>query len=343
MRNRFISGLLAVAMTIGLFGCGMTAENEPSAISNIVGSLFLATGKQLVTDYLENTDSTPGGGYIEVGTFNFAEDIPDFSGSSVYIVNENEPFFTEEELAEAAEGYEYYSDLDEYGRCGYATASVGEETMPTEERGDISGIHPTGWWGMKESTIGPERCHLIAYMLTGENANEKNLVTGTRQMNVSGAYGDGMLAYESKVSDQIEDNGGHVLYRVTPDFRSNDELCRGVLMEAESVEDNGASLKFCVYIYNVSEGWEIDYSLGTAEYTGESTAVDDDTAYGDTAETSTSASGTKYILNINSKKIHKTGCEVLKKTAERNKKETEQTLKELEIEGYSRCNVCFGD
>lgn len=339
MHRKIISLLLAAAVTFGVAGCGGEAS-EPTPAANIVGALVFEAGKQVAKDILEDSATQNGGGHIEVGTFDFEEDIPDFNGSSVYVVNENEPFFTGDELAEAVEGYEYYSDLDEYGRCGYAMASVGAETMPTEERGDISGIHPTGWWGMKESTIGPERCHLIAYMLTGENANEKNLVTGTRQMNVSGAYGDGMLTYEAMADDQIEDNGGHVLYRVTPDFRDNDELCRGVLMEAESVEDNGAGLKFCVYIYNVSEGWEIDYNLGTAEYTGNSTEVIDDTAYGDMNETA--YNGT-YVLNTNSKKIHTADCSVLSKTAKRNKKETSKTLDELLVDGYSKCSVCLGN
>lgn len=336
MRKKFLILLLAGTLAAGTTGCGEIGN----LAAGVAGNLLFEAGKDAVIDYLEDSaGSSTRGGHIS-GTFDFGTDIPDFSGSSTYIVNDNEPFFTEEELAEAAEGYEFYSDLDEYGRCGYAMASVGEETMPEAERGDISSIHPTGWWGMKESTIGPERCHLIAYMLTGENANEKNLVTGTRQMNVSGAYGDGMLAYESKVSDQIEDNGGHVLYRVTPDFRSNDELCRGVLMEAESVEDNGETLKFCVYVYNVSEGWEIDYSLGTAEYTGESTAVSDDTAYGDTASSDIAV---MYYLNTNSKKIHSNDdCSAYKKASKKNKKESNQPLKALETDGYTKCSICFG-
>lgn len=291
MKKKFLLYLLSACMALGITGCGDSGgdkNTDTETMSSFIGGIVAIVGQHAIKQYLEGNGNISSGGPIETGTFEFAADIPDFSGgSSTYYVNENKPFFTADELEEAKESYEFYSDLDKYGRCGYAMASVSEDTMPNEERGDISGIHPTGWWGMKESTIGPERCHLIAYMLTGENANEKNLVTGTRQMNVSGDYGDGMLKFESMVSDQIEDNGGHVLYRVTPDFRDDDELCRGILMEAESVEDNGTSLSFCVYVYNVSKDWEIDYSLGTAEYTGESTAVDDDMAYGDAKEEAT--------------------------------------------------------
>lgn len=333
MKKKFIAVSLAILMCVGVAGCGEFGN----AVAGVIGVTLLNAGKDAVIERL--TDESYSENHIETGTFNFQEDIPEFTNNSTYIVNNNEPFFTQEEIEAAAEGYEFYSDLDELGRCGYAMASVGKETMPTAERGDISGIHPTGWWGMKESSIGPERCHLIAYMLTGENANEKNLVTGTRQMNVSGDYGDGMLTYESKVSDQISDNGGHVLYRVTPDFRDNDELCRGVLMEAMSVEDNGETLSFCVYVYNVQSGWEIDYSLGTAEFTGESTNVDDDTAYGDAV----AAEDVTYVLNTNSRKIHKPDCTVLSKTSERNKLETDKTLSELTKEGYQKCNVCLGD
>lgn len=337
MRKKILIELLAAVMAFGVVGCGGETGEEPSLISNIVGALAVEAGRQAAEAYLENADESNS---IAIGDFNFEKDIPDFEGKSVYVVNNNEPFFTDEELEEAKEGYEYYSDLDKYGRCGYAIASVGKEMMPTEERGDISGIHPTGWWGMKESTIGPERCHLIAYMLTGENANEKNLVTGTRQMNVSGSYGEGMLKYESMVDDQIEDNGGHVLYRITPDFRGNDELCHGVLMEAESVEDNGASLKFCVYVYNVSEGWDIDYNLGTAEYTGDSTAVTDDTAAGDLI---TPTPDVMYYLNTRSKKIHSNStCAAYIAASTRNKHDSNQAIEDLEKQGYTKCKLCFG-
>lgn len=250
---------------------GYAAAN---VIKNVVESALVPDDEasQDATEDIQTSQTQSG----NIENLDFATDIPDYSGELVYVVNNNQPFFTDEELEEAKASYEFYSELDAYGRCGYAMASVSEETMPTEERGDISSIHPTGWWGMKESSIGPERCHLIAFMLTGENANEKNLVTGTHTMNVKG-----MLPYESMVDDQVEDNGGHVLYRVTPDFRGTDDLCKGILLEAESVEDNGQALAFCVYIYNVEDGWDIDYSTATAEYIGEDTIVIDDTAYGD--------------------------------------------------------------
>lgn len=327
MRKTLIRTFLAAAACTCLVGCAEIGELAADALGWAVW--------QAGTKYIESQI----GNSIE-GPIDFEEDVPDFSGNAVYVVNNNKPLFTNEELEKAKDSYEFYSDLDKYGRCGYAMASVSKETMPVEERGDISSIHPTGWWGLKESTIGPERCHLIGFQLTGENANEKNLVTGTRQLNVSGAYGDGMLLYENMIADQIESSSGHVLYRVTPDFRSNDELCRGVLMEAESVEDSGRALSFCVYVYNVQEGWDIDYNTGTAAYTGESTAVDDDTAYGDLIMPTPDV---MYYLNTNSKKIHSDHtCSAYKKASKKNRKESNQSLETLESQGYTKCSLCFG-
>lgn len=255
---------------------GLTEEQTQSAQTGASAVINENISISSSTEAESANDSEPKGSDTDKSSADLSSAIPDYSDEAVCIVNNNVPFFTQEEISNAAQSYEYYSDLDRYGRCGYAMASVSEETMPSEERGDISDIHPTGWWGLKESSISPERCHLIAFMLTGENDNARNLVTGTHQMNVTG----GMLKYESQVDDLIEDNGGHVLYRVTPDFRSDDELCRGVLMEAESVEDKGASLLFCVYVYNAQKDWTIDYSIASAEYEGEDTNVIDDTAYG---------------------------------------------------------------
>lgn len=336
MRKSFLVTIVAGVLTLSLAGC----TEIGSAAADAAGKVIWDAGTKYISDSLGSASESPKE-TTETGTGGISAEygIPVFSGDLVAVVNNNKPFFTDDEIKDAAAGFENYSDLDAYGRCGAATASVCTSTMPTEERGDISSIHPTGWWGMKESTIGPERCHLIAYMLTGENANEKNLVTGTHSMNVTG-----MLAYESKVKDQIDNYGGHVLYRVTPDFWNYDELCHGVLMEAKSVEDNGKSLSFCVYIYNVQNEWDIDYTTGTAEYTGESTAVIDDTAYGDASNVSTvSDENATFVLNVNSKKIHLKDCSVLEKTALRNKNNTDKTLEELETEGYTPCGVCLGE
>ncbi len=189
--------------------------------------------------------------------------IKEYDGSSAYVeVNGNRPFFKDTDLTTYP--FEEYSDLDGHGRCGVAYACVGRETMPTEKRGEIGQIKPTGWMQNKYEGIVDSnppylynRCHLIAYCLTAENANEKNLITGTRYMNV-----EGMLPFEERVAKYIDDAGNHVMYRVTPYFEGDNFLASGVLMEAYSVEDNGEGICFCVYCFNVQPGIEIDYRTG---------------------------------------------------------------------------------
>ena len=188
--------------------------------------------------------------------------IPQYSGKAYAVINNNIPFFAEEDYT--TESFETYSELDFLGRCGVACANVGRDLMPTEKRGDIGSIKPTGWQQAKYEGIVESnppylynRCHLIAYCLTAENANEKNLITGTRYMNV-----EGMLPFEEQVARYLDRNDNHVLYRATPIFGGNNLLADGVLMEAYSVEDHGAGIQFCVYVYNVQPGIRIDYKTG---------------------------------------------------------------------------------
>lgn len=191
-----------------------------------------------------------------------SEGIPAYNGKPYVEVNGNKPYFTEEDKKRPS--FEAYSELDELGRCGVAYACVSRELMPTEERGEIGKVKPTGWVQNKYEGIVDSkppylynRCHLIAYCLTGENANEKNLITGTRYMNVQG-----MLPFEEKVARYLDSHEVHVLYRVTPDFKDSNLLASGVLIEAYSIEDNGEGICFCVYCYNVQPGVEIDYKTG---------------------------------------------------------------------------------
>ena len=189
-------------------------------------------------------------------------EIPEYQGSIYTEINENVPFFTKEEMT--TEPFETYSELDLLGRCGVAFANVCQELMPTEERGPIGMVKPTGWHTVKYPELIKDlylynRCHLLGYQLTGENANEKNLITGTRYMNV-----DGMLPFENEVAEYVKETGNHVLYRVTPIFKGLNLLADGVLMEAYSVEDNGAGVQFCVFVYNVQPGIEIDYATGNS-------------------------------------------------------------------------------
>lgn len=190
------------------------------------------------------------------------KDIPEYSGEPSVELNNNEPEFTEKD--KTAESFEKYSELDKYGRCQVAYANVSIDTMPTEKRGSIGMIKPTGWHLVKYDNVSGKylynRCHLIGYQLTGENANEKNLITCTRYMNTVG-----MLEYENKVAEYVKETNNHVLYRVTPIFEEENLLATGVQMEAYSVEDNGEGIKFNVFVYNVQDGIEIDYKTGESK------------------------------------------------------------------------------
>ena len=187
------------------------------------------------------------------------EDVPAYSGQPYVIINDGIPLFTEDELV--AESYEYYGQLDGLGRCTVTMACVGRDLMPTEDRGDIGKVKPTGWvQNFYDNVDGGalyNRCHLIGFQLTGENANKENLITGTRYMNV-----DGMLPFEDQVAEYVKETGNHVLYRVTPVFDGDNLVASGVQMEAQSVEDNGKGVQFHVYVYNVQPGIVIDYATG---------------------------------------------------------------------------------
>lgn len=194
--------------------------------------------------------------------------IPEYDGKAYVAVNNNYPFFTDAD--KNLNVFEHYSPLDRQGRCGVAYANICPELMPTEERGEIGQIKPSGWEQAKyEGVVDAtppylyNRCHLIAFCLAGENANEKNLITGTRYMNV-----EGMLPWEEMVARYVDKTGNHVLYRVTPDFRDEELVARGVMIEAYSVEDNGKGICFCVYCYNVQPGVEIDYNTGKSKFVG---------------------------------------------------------------------------
>ena len=184
-----------------------------------------------------------------------------YEGQPYAVVNDNDPAFTEED--KTTNSYEYYSPLDTLGRCGYAYADVGQDLMPTEARGSISSVKPTGWESVKYDIVSGKylynRCHLIGWQLTGENANKQNLITGTRYLNV-----DGMLPFEDAVAAYVKETGNHVLYRVTPIFTGENLLADGVLIEAESVEDDGAGVCFCVYCFNVQPGIVLDYATGAS-------------------------------------------------------------------------------
>ena len=252
--------------------------------------------------------------------------VPDYTEEPIYVYNNNQPLFTKQEITDDA--YESYSDLDELGRVGTATACLGPETLPTEDREDISSVTPSGWinhsYNIVDGSYLYNRCHMIGFQLSGENNNEENLFTGTRYMNV-----DGMLPYENQTKEYIDETDNHVMYRVTPDFENDNLVCDGVLMEAYSVEDNGSGLSFCIYVYNVQPGITIDYTTGE-NYTSNTTQTSDTS---DTTDTT-------YILNTNSKIIHIPSCNSVAKMAEHNKKEYTGSYEALIKEGYHPCQNC---
>ena len=188
------------------------------------------------------------------------DNIPAFDGKTAYVeINGNVPYFTEDEIV--SDSYEEYGKLDGLGRCTYAIACIGKDIMPTEDRGSIGSVKPSGWQTVKYDIVDGKylynRCHLIGYQLTGENANKQNLITGTRFLNMKG-----MLPFENMVADYIEETGNHVMYRATPIFKVDNLVASGVLIEATSVEDNGEGICFNVYVYNCQPGITIDYANG---------------------------------------------------------------------------------
>ena len=289
------------------------------------------------------------------GTSAFSlREIPAYSGTPYTEVNGNQPYFTEEELT--TQSFETYSELDSLGRCGVAYANVGQDLMPTEPRGEIGAVKPTGWHLVKYDNVDGKylynRCHLIAYMLAAENANPQNLITGTRYLNVQG-----MLPFETKVCDYVKNTGNHVLYRVTPIFDGDNLLADGVLMEAYSVEDAGEGISFCVFVYNVQPGIGIDYATGDnwAESSGtyQSTAApvtvetlapqpETDTAVQITPESPApqESQGITYVLNTNTKKFHYPTCSSVDDMKEKNKQIYTGSREEVINMGYVPCKRC---
>ena len=277
--------------------------------------------------------------------------IPDYSGKPYTPINDNVPYFSESEYTTTA--FEKYSPLDSLGRCGVAWANVCVDIMPTEERGSIGSVKPSGWQTIKYENVDGKylynRCHLIGFQLSGENANEQNLITGTRYMNVNG-----MLPFENMVADYVKETNNHVLYRVTPIFKGDNLLATGVLMEAYSIEDNGDGICFNVFCYNEQPGIEIDHA------TGESKSANGDAPYGSSATTSTATKTEadsnsnaeisksdltpefthSYIANKNTRKFHYPSCNSVKRINESNKVYLKCTRDDAVSQGYSPCGNC---
>lgn len=248
-------------------------------------------------------------------------EVPEYSGEPYVVINENQPDFSEGDMTK--DSFETYSDLDSLGRCQSAYANVGQDLMPTGERGNISRIKPSGWQKAKYDIVDGKylynRCHLIGYQLTAENANEKNLITGTRYMNV-----DGMLPFENMVADYVKETGSHVLYRVTPIFEGDNLVAKGVQMEAYSVEDQGDGVCFNVFVYNVQPGITIDYATGSSRLSGDTEQ-----------ETADSVSG-EIRGNEKSKIYHCPGQAAYEEMADSNNLVIFQTEQEAIDAGYRK-------
>lgn len=249
-------------------------------------------------------------------------EVEEYTDNPFVVLNNNIPEFTEEDYT--TDSYEHYSRLDRYGRCGYAMACIGIDLMPTEERESISSVTPSGWvnntYDFVDGKYLYNRCHLIGFQLTGENANERNLITGTRYLNT-----EGMLPFENMVADYIKETENHVLYRVTPVFDGENLVARGVQMEAWSVEDRGAGICFNVYCYNIQPGVIIDYLTGENREDTIPQKAD---------------SATVYVININTGKFHESGCGQTKSISAENKQEFTGNRQELIEQGYTPAGCC---
>ena len=332
----FLTGLLLI-LSVCLTSCGNQGQTDSGKDSNTQSGTKVAAEDHSAEEKGSDSES-----YVTV------DDVPAYSGEPYVEVNDNQPEFTEEELTTVS--YEDYSELDELGRCQSAEACIGQDLMPTEARESISSVKPTGWRNKSYDTVDGgyvyNRCHLIGFQLTGENANEENLITGTRYMNV-----EGMLPFEDEV-----------MYRVTPVFEGDDLVASGVQMQAESVEDDGVGISFNVYVYNVQpyvvidyktgENWEGDeiaepegkWADGTEADPSDSKSDSKINAKTDSAATSKAeAKDTKeqtYILNKNTKKFHKPECSGAKKIKAKNKGEYTGSRQTLIDEGYEPCGNC---
>ncbi len=292
------------------------------------------------------------------------DQIPPYSGQPYTVINGNNPFFDPNELT--ADSFQHYFDLDSLGRATLAYGSIGQDIMPTGKRGDISSVHPSGWHQheysfIKDGQMVYNRSHLIAYSLAGQNANPKNLITGTRYFNATG-----MEPFESQVRDYVKETGNHVMYRVTPMYSGNDLVARGVLMEAESVEDKGEGIKFCVFVYNVQPGVSIDYATGYTQADGTQGDGGSNTAAStapaapaapapaqpdepssftpapDAAPVPSQNAGQveSYVLNTHTKKFHRPDCASVEEMSPANRQDVQNTRQDLISQGYSPCKRC---
>lgn len=357
-----LAGILLLAAALS--GCRSTEAYEQVSTAKIETA---ANPSQVTPVESSNTEDTEGEEEFTLAM------VPEYSGNAYADINDDVPFFSEDELT--VETFQEYWPLDELGRCAGAYACIGPDSLPTEPRENISMIEPTGWHSVQYENIDRgylyNRCHLIGYQLTGQSANEKNLITGTRYMNV-----EGMLPFENSVEMYVEGTGNHVLYRVRPYYKGDDLVATGVLMEAKSIED--PLVQFCAFCYNVQPGIEIDYATGESKLkeTDDSEEIlpivadpenensesltrssehgtpadEEDTSRSSEHESTTEREVEKtsseepeeitYILNTNTKKFHQPYCSSVQDIKDKNKKETTQSREEIISQGYKPCKRC---
>lgn len=336
MSNRRIAALIAAVLILSFAAAWLTFRlsgkrppEEPQT-SSVTTEIPVSAGAA------EGNGSGPAPEAPELTWLN-GIDIPPYSGEAYAAVNGNVPLFDTESILPVS--YEIYYQLDSLGRCTLADAVVGPDIMADGKRGSIGSIRPTGWHTDRYSFVDGEalynRCHLIAHYLTGEDANPRNLVTGTRYMNT-----EGMNALENMVGDYVKETGNHVRYRVTPVWTGDNLICDGLLVEAWSIEDSGEDICFCIFAYNVQPGIEIDY------LTGDNHAVNGEMPSGQVQEPSYAkylldedVTGT-YILNVKKKKFHRPDCQGVSDIAEDNREEYYGSRNELVMEGYVPCGGC---
>jgi len=360
--KKFKTFIIVIAVILGLGFVGSllpdeeTTTDNPVTFSEETSVSTESTSEEITTEELTSvttsattTSTTKTTATTKIGTYSSviqsASSLPKYNGSPYAVVNNNNPQFSTADKKNTS-AFEKYSNLDSLGRCGVAYANICREIMPTEPRGEIGMIKPSGWQtirynGVVEGNYLYNRCHLIGYQLAGENANVKNLITGTRYMNTQG-----MEPFESRVANYVESTGNHVLYRVTPVFVGNELVARGVRMEAYSVEDNGAGICYNIFCFNVQPDISINYA------TGDSSLNSDATTKGSTTKTTTkntppasrsnsggSSSGS-YIANTNSKKFHYPSCGSVDQMSEKNKWYFNGSRDELINQGYQPCKRC---
>lgn len=371
MKNaRLWLSALLLSMALSVSACGestpdTTEENSQEQEETSVDEEQPDQGEEEPSEPSEDISDEGQDSQISESHFSLSDIEPYSGGDETYLtINNNISFFSDEDLT--TESYEYYSDLDGLGRCGVAHACIGLDLMPTEERGNIGQVKPSGWHTVKYDIVSGKylynRCHLIGYQLSGENANEKNLITGTRYLNV-----DGMLPFENMVADYVKETENHVMYRVTPYYDGDNLVASGVLMEAESVEDKGEDIQFCVYCYNVQPGITIDYATGDSWLDGEaqtsseqgqdqqSQSVPNEQPQEEVPQESVESEpevvqeptvtepepqGTTYVLNTNTKKFHVPSCYTINQMKESNKQIYTGNRDDVIAQGYDPCKKC---